>query len=142
MSDVVVTVPMGKWAEWLDEGDLARDVAAVPRGSWEVEGAAWEGRMEYGFTMGAGASRPDIGPGERVYVVAHGRLPGWSPFEYFDSAARFGDPRPGSWAIVRRGGAVACTIAAPICGFQGWRRRWWDRDDELAFPDWRTAGVR
>ena len=96
--------------------------------------------MEYGFTMG-GASHPQIVPEERVYIVAHGRLRGYAPFVYFDDGERFGG-RPGSWALVRRGQAVACTIPGPVRGFQGWRYRWWKRAVEIPFPDWRTEGVR
>lgn len=131
--DVVVTVPKRLWAEWLTEGDLAAaDAARAP--------APWAGVMEYGFTIGGGCPRPDMTPGDRVYVVAHGWLRGWAPFAYFDDGERFGG-RPGSWAFVRRGDAVACCINEPIRGFQGWRARWWHRDAEVPFPTWRTAGV-
>jgi hypothetical protein len=41
------------------------------------------------------------------------------------------------FAICRRGGAVACTLAAPIPGFRGLRVRWWGRDEEQPFPEWR-----
>lgn len=34
---------------------------------------------------------------------------------------------------------MACTIPAPVTGFRGWRYRWWSRDDEIPFPDWRTT---
>jgi hypothetical protein len=35
------------------------------------------------------------------------------------------------------------TIADPIRGFQGWRNRWWDRADELPFPNWQdVAGAQ
>lgn len=131
--DVVVTVPKRLWRDWLTEGDLAdADAARVP--------AAWAGHRVYGFTMGGGCVRPAIVPGDRVYVVAHGWLRGWAPFVGFDDGERFGG-RPGSWAFVRHGDAVACTINEPIRGFQGWRKRWWDRDVEVPFAKWRTAGV-
>lgn len=130
--DVVVTVPKGRWSEWLDEGDLAAAEGLL-------EPVPWEGRLEYGFTFTSGP--PRIEPGARVYVVAHGRLRGYAPLAYIDhDGTRFGG-RPGSWALVRRGGAVACTIAEPVRGFQGWRYRWWEREDEIPFPDWRTEGV-
>lgn len=41
-------------------------------------------------------------------------------------------------AIVRKGGAVACTIDEPIPGFRGLRKRWWDRAIERPFPEWKT----
>lgn len=131
--DVVVTVPMRLWSMWLDEGDLAY---ADDR----MEPARWAGEMEYGFTLGGGCARPDIARGERVYVVAYGQLRGWAPFEYFDAGERFGG-QPGSFALVRRGRGVACTLDEPIRGFQGWRRRWWDRAAERPFAGWRTEGI-
>jgi hypothetical protein len=48
---------------------------------------------------------------------------------------------PGSFVICRHAGAVACTVATPIPGFRGLRTRWWDRGDELPFPDWKSAGL-
>lgn len=134
MSDVVVTVPKRLWAGWLSEGDLAyADESQHPAG--------WCGDYEYGFTFSPGVAVPKIEWDERVYIVAHGRLRGWAPLTKITTAPeRFGG-RPGGFALVRRGQAVACTIAEPVRGFQGWRYRWWDRAAEIPFPDWRTAGV-
>jgi hypothetical protein len=115
MADVVVTVPMRLWDEWLDEGDLPGD---APSGD------------EYAFYLFGG--RPQIVPGERVYVVAHGKLRGYAPLTLLGRG--FSD----GFALYRAGGAVACTIAEPIRGFRGWRYRWWNYDDERPFPDWRT----
>lgn len=117
MPDVVVTVPKGMWLDWIDEGDLPGD---PPTGE------------EWGFfTYGA---RPDIKAGERVYVVAHGRLRGYAPltrYEYTNGKVAFG----------REAGAVAVTIPEPIRGFRGWRYRWWEREIETPFPNWKTDGV-
>jgi hypothetical protein len=118
MGDLVVTVPKRSWADWIEEGDAAGEP---------------DTGEEWGFFLGSG--KPDIGPGDRLYVVAHGRLRGWAPVTRL---ARTGH----GWAICRRGGAVARTIAEPIKGFQGWRRRWWDRSAEVPFPDWKTEDVR
>jgi hypothetical protein len=115
VSDVVVTVPKRLWTEWIEEGDLPGD---------ESSGT------EYAFYLGG--PLPDIQPGERVYVVAHGKLRGYAPLTWL---AKDG---PRRFALVRGGGAVACTIAEPIIGFRGWRYRTWSREDELPFPDWRT----
>jgi hypothetical protein len=117
MSDVVVTVPKSIWLDWLDEGDLVGE---------PVTGEQW------GFYV-AGA-RPLVGVGERVYIVAHGRLRGYAPLTRLQKT-QFG------WAFVREGGAVAITIPEPIVGFRSWKDRWWDRSAEVPFPDWRTAGV-
>jgi hypothetical protein len=121
MSDVVVTVPKDRWADWIDEGDL-------PGQPWGAGDAGLEGW--YDFYLGG--PMPKIEPGERVYIVAHGRLRGYSPLIHLDRQER---------SLVRRGGAVAITIPDPIRGFQGWRYRWWDRSAEVPFADWKTAGV-
>lgn len=117
MTDLVVTVPKWFWPEWLAEGDAAGEP---------------ESGTEWGFFLGG--ARPDIAPGERLYIVAHRRLRGFAPVTRVARTER-------GWAVCRRGGAVAVTIAAPIAGFRGWRRRWWDRAAEVPFPDWKTAGV-
>lgn len=138
MSDVVVTVPKGLWAEWLSEGDLAYDDDSGME-------PGWCGDYEYGFHMRG--RRPDCHPGERVYIIAHGHLRGYAPLTMIDNGARFGGA-PDSFALVRRGRAIAVTLHSPglelplpIRGFQGYRYRWWDRADEVPFPDWRTAGA-
>lgn len=124
MSDVVVTVPKGIWTEWVKEGDAA--------------GEPWSGERWGFYTWG---TRPDISKGERVYVVAHGRLRGYAPLEevVFDPS-RAGSAL-GRVVLVRAGGAVAVTVPEEIRGFRGCRRRWWDREAETPFPDWATAGV-
>lgn len=43
--------------------------------------------------------------------------------------------------MTRQGGAVAVTIKEPIPGFRGLRVRWWPREAEHPFPDWKTAGI-
>lgn len=115
MSDVVVTVPKDLWIRWIDEGDAV--------------GEPYTGE-EWGFFLAGGL--PDIIPGERVYVVAHGRLRGYAPLTRLSR-----DPP----ALCRRGGAVSLTIPEAIQGFRGWRYRWWECDAEQPFPSWRTSGV-
>lgn len=119
MVDIVVTVPKGFWPEWIEEGDAAGE---PPTGT------------EWGFYMGGRV--PPVGVGDRLYIVAWGRLRGYAPVTRLHIAAH-----GKSFCIARQGGAVACTIAVPIPGFRGWRRRWWERDEELPFPDWMTADV-
>lgn len=126
--DVVVTVPKDRWQEWLDEGDLPGD----PRDE--------EDEDFYAFSLRSSAM-PEIAPGERVYVVAHGKLRGFAPLDELTWEGKlFGEARkPGvQFALVRGGGAVAVTIAEPIIGFMGWRYRWWDRGIEVPFRDWKT----
>lgn len=121
--DVVVTVPKRQWKAWIAEGDLPGD-------EWG-HGDAGED-AEYWFSV---SREPDIEPGERVYVVAHGRLRGYAPLdhvEWIDGTTH---------ALARKGGAVAVTIDEPIPGFRGYRYRWWDREEEYDFPDWQTEGV-
>lgn len=121
MSDVVVTVPKSLWAEWIEEGDLA--------------GEPWSEEADYHFWIRRD-SVPTILPGERVYIVAHGRLRGYSPLVRYENYCKLAPSRS---CLVRHNGAVAVTLPVPIIGFQGWRYRWWDRSDEMPFPGWRTA---
>lgn len=119
MPDVVVTVPKGRWAEWLAEGDLPGEQAKFYSHFWV-------------------RNLPDILPGERVYIVAHGRLRGYAPLVGVQVQCQLNRDR---CCLMRRGGAVAVTIPEHITGFMGWRYRWWDRAIEAPFPDWQTAGV-
>jgi hypothetical protein len=129
--DVVVTVPKsfthpdapGKrgLAAWIAEGDPA--------------GSKWSG-TRWSFTVAG--PKPEIGPGERVYIVCEGRLRGYAPLVTVRCA---GDPKQrgfNRWELIRGGDAVAVTIPDRIKGFQGWRYRWWDRKDEIPFPEWQT----
>ena len=114
MTDVVATVPKSRWEEWIEEGQLPGEE---------------EGADEYYFWIGHQC--PKIEPGERVYIVAHGKLRGYAPLHHIFH-------HPSGTALVRRGGAVAVTIDEPVQGFRGWRYRWWERERERPFPDWRT----
>jgi hypothetical protein len=120
--DVVVTVPknfeyvgLRGLEAWAEEGDLP--------------GEEWSGQDSHFYMGGA---PPDIQPDERVYVVCEGKLRGYAPLVRVE---RYG---PNRFALVRRGGAEAVTISEPIRGFQGFRYRWWEREDETPFPDWQT----
>lgn len=113
MSDLVVTVPLSFGLDrWIAEGDPA--------------GSRWTGAF-WDFSVGGG--RPDIEPGERVYVVYNRRIRGYAPLV---SLHRSGT----RWLLVRAGDARAVTIHDEVIGFRGWRRRWWDRLIEHPFPDW------
>lgn len=115
MSDLVVTLPLSFGLEdWIAEGDPA--------------GERWSG-VEWGWYLGGG--RPDIAPGERVYVVYNRRLRGYAPLVRVARTDR-------GWCLVRAGGAEAVTVDEPIPGFRGWRRRWWNRALERPFANWRT----
>lgn len=124
MTDVVVTVPKsfthpcapGKRGlqAWVAEGDAA--------------GEPWSGTY-WGFTIG-GPVPKDITPGDRVYIVCEDRLRGYAPLVEM----RRDDGRV---TFVRGGDAVAVTLLGSITGFRGWRYRWWEREDEIPFPEWR-----
>ena len=109
MSDVVVTVPKWFWSDWIAEGDAAGDPPTGEEWIFYLHGL------------------PNIKPGERVYIVAHGKLRGYSPLVRLDARG-----------LIRGAGAVAVTIDEPIKGFQGFRYRWWDRALEKPFPGWKT----
>lgn len=112
--DLVGTCPKDFWGEWIAEGDAAGDP---------------ETGREYGWWTGHSLIR-NIRPGDRFYVVAHGRLRGFAPVIRVDQGC-----------IVRSGNAVAVTIDETIPGFRGLRERWWPRDDEQPFPNWREIGA-
>lgn len=151
MTDVVVTVPKDRWAEWIEEGDLPGDpTVECPHCLWRGPKNLWLGHrldgdrlgpgcpdgrvpLEWHFYMGGSAPR-DVGRGDRCYVVAHGRLRGYAPIVRVERYSV-------GWAIVRHGAAVAVTVPEPIVGFRGWRPRWWTYDQEVPFPGWRTEGV-
>lgn len=117
MPDVVVTVPKAIWFDWIAEGDAAGE---RPTGS------------EWGFYV-YGAP-PQIQPGERVYIVAHGRLRGYAPLTRCVVRGR-------EVVLCRKANAVAVTIPRPIVGFRGWRYMDWKRNEEIPFPNWKTEGV-
>jgi len=114
--DVVVTVPKSFGLDrWIKEGDAAGEP---------------ESGEEWGFFLGGSAPK-DINPGERVYIVYDGKLRGYAPLVRVQRTE-------GGYALVRKGGAVAVTIARPTPGFRGLRYRWWDRSEETPFPEWMT----
>jgi hypothetical protein len=117
----MVTVPMRLWSEWLDEGDLPGEPSTGDT-----------------FHFWLAGPLPEMQPGERVYIVAHGRLRGYAPLVAIERRCRL---RPSVGCLVRRGGAVAITIDRPIRGFRGFRYRWWDRSEEHEFPDWQMSGL-
>ncbi len=121
MPDVVVTVPKNfEYAgligleAWIKEGDPV--------------GSEWSGE-DWHFYLGG--SPPEITKGERVYIVNNNKLRGYAPLV---SIERYSN----SYALVRRGGAVAVTVDEKIVGFRGFRYRWWKYEDEKPFPDWQT----
>jgi hypothetical protein len=112
--DVVVTVPLSFGLDtWIAEGDPA--------------GSPWSGESWHFYL---GGPVPNITPGERVYVTYNRKLRGYAPL------VRIERYQGGRYALVRQGGAVACTIAKPIPGFRGFRYVWWSREDEQLFPTW------
>jgi len=132
MPDIVVTVPKSfRWPgspqkglrAWCQEGDCA--------------GQPWSGKL---WCFSTGGPRPKIEPGERVYVVCEGRLRGYAPLVELGFEPRLKGTACGTVEFWRGGGAVAVTLSARIKGFQGWRYRWWERSDEIPFPDWQGEG--
>lgn len=118
MADVVVCVPRARWRDWLGEGSLPGQSAAVQR---------------FGFYVKTD-ERPPVEPGDRVYVISWDRLRGYAPLVSCDVAAE-------GWTLIRAGNAVACTLPEETKSFPGWRVRWWEHAAEVPFPDWQTANV-
>lgn len=119
MADLVGTCPKGFWSEWIAEGDAAGEPETGEEWGWYT-------RHHLART---------IRPGERFYVVAHGRLRGWAPVTRVRQTADHEE-----WVICRKGGAVACTTPSVIPGFRGLRERWWPREFEQPFPGWKDEG--
>jgi hypothetical protein len=117
--NLVVSVIKSFWKEWIAEGDAAGD---PPTGE------------EWGYFIGG--RKPNIQKGDRLYIVAHGRLRGYAPVTALSFSMEHG-----KHVICREGNAVAVTIDQPIKGFQGWRYVWWKPEDEKTFPNWKTEGV-
>lgn len=114
MPDVVVTVPKSFGLKaWIDEGDLP--------------GEDWSG-LEWHFYLGGAV--PRIVPGDRIYIVYNGKLRGYAPLVRLERNAR-------GCALVRHNDAVPVTINETIVGFRGFRYRWWDRNIEVPFPEWK-----
>jgi hypothetical protein len=114
--DVVVTVPKSfGWDTWIGEGDAAGEPSTG---------------QEYAFWIGRG--RPNIQPGERVYVVHNGKLRGYAPLVRLHWS-----PERNRYALIRQGGALAVTLSDYIKGFQGFRYRWWEYHEEKSSPKWR-----
>ena len=118
--DVVVCVPKGLWKDWLEEGDLAGDDPVRHRSH---------------FWIGKHMGLPNIQPGERVYIVAHGKLRGYAPLVGMEATCMLRESRA---CLMREGNAVAVTIGESIVGFMGWRYVWWSREIEQPFPEWKT----
>lgn len=132
MSDLVGTCPKGFWKDWIAEGDAAGDAYTGEEWGW--------------YTRHRNARLGE--PGDRFYVVAHGMLRGWAPITRIIRPNKElvvlkagGLTTFDGYIICRRGDAVAVTLSAPIKGFRGIEMRWWDRGDEIPFPDWKTRGV-
>jgi hypothetical protein len=117
MPDLVGTCPKDFWEEWIAEGDSVGE---------PYTGEEWGWYTSHSFAA-------TIKPGDRFYVVAHGKLRGWAP------VTRLEDNGRGGYCICRRGDAIACTLPFPIPGFRGLRQRWWDRSIEIDFPDWKVV---
>ncbi len=122
MSDLVGTCPKDFWKQWIAEGDAASDMTGIVYPS--ITGEDWHWYTKHSLAR-------TIHFGDRFYVVCHGKLRGWAPVVRVDNLGQEG------FGIVRRGEAVACTIPEAIPGFRGLRVRWWKREAEQAFPNWR-----
>lgn len=122
--DLVVTVPKDRWFGWIAEGDAVGD---PPSGE------------EWGFFLGR--NKPPIEPGDRLYIVAWGMLRGYAPVTRLQLFNDHADPP--AWVICREAGAVACTVRGGkrFDGFRGFRHRWWEREEEVPFPEWRMEGL-
>lgn len=119
MSDLVGVIPQGSWKKWLAEGDLAGSPSTGQEYAWYTRSPL--GRF--------------INPGDRLYLIAFYRLRGYAP------VTRVLRMRGGWYGICREGRAVACTVNIEIPRFRGLRYRWWEREQEVPFPEWDYLGI-
>lgn len=118
--DLVGTCPKNLWKKWIEEGDAAGD---------NYTGTEWAWFTKSRVTL-------KLQKGDRFYVVCNGKLRGYALVTRVFCPLVEGGP---VFAICRRGGAVAVTIPETIPGFRGLRKRWWEREQEVPFPDWKEA---
>ncbi len=130
--DVVLRVPRDRWLNWLAEGDWPGEITT---GRWDFAVGPLGGTRS--------KLRDAITAGEppRCYVASFGRLRGYAPLvevgRYFGSR-----PQPVD-SFIRAGGAVAVTVPGLDLG-KGrwcWAYRSWEREHEVDFPEWATAGL-
>lgn len=134
-TDYVVTVPINFTHEcapgkkgldaWIAEGDAAGDPET---------GQKW-----WFTTYGV---LPVFQAGCRLYIVCEDRIRGYAPIQDIMHDTERVRNGKAPLAFVRKGGAVAVTIPERVRGFRGYRLRWWDRAEEVDFPDWQTADRR
>lgn len=135
ITDYVVTVPI----------NFTHECAPGLKGldAWVAEGdAAGDPETGHDWVFTSWGSHPVFQPGCRLYIVCEGRIRGYAPLRritYYSKGSQYGK---GPIGFVRRGGAVAVTINEIITGFRGYKKRWWDRSEEVAFPDWKTTDRR
>jgi len=123
VSDLVGTCPKDFWEDWIREGGLPGELELPSPDTF------WSWYTNHSLAKTAW-------PGDRFYVVAHGRLRGYAPVVRVECPPS--DNQSVRYAIVRELGAVACTLPVPVPGFRGLKVRWWRREDEIDFPEWRT----
>lgn len=133
MTDYVATVPINFTFDdapgehgldaWIAEGDSVGD--------------RWSGQRWVFSTWGPPPTYED---GCRLYIVCEDRVRGYAPIV----AIECGLIQRGQCDVdfIREGGAVAVTIPTRVTGFRGYRWRWWVREHEVPFPDWRTTDRR
>jgi transcriptional regulator with XRE-family HTH domain len=117
VADLVVVVAYNHWAAWLKEGDPAVVPPDKPV------------KTKRRHALYLGTHEPVITPGERVYIVSHGRLRGYAPLIAIEKKG------PAYYAI-RGGGAVAVTLPRSLYLTHPIERTW-SLAEEIPFPQWR-----
>ncbi|KKN15044.1 hypothetical protein LCGC14_0990070 [marine sediment metagenome] len=105
MPDVVVTVPIGF--------KFAGAPGARGLDAWCAEGdAAGEPNSGQLWRFATSGGRPNIVPGERVYIICEDRIRGYAPLVRLRCEGRL-------ICLIRGGGAVAVTIPEKVSGGRG-----------------------
>ena len=127
--DLVGTVRMGEWAEWVGEA-----------------AAHWTSRRPVIWWSRHALARR-AAAGSRFYVVSEGRLRCYAVLGRRQERIARRCPR-GEWVPLcpeapppGETGIVPVTVDGGIRGFRGLRRRWWPREIERPCPDWQGAAL-
>lgn len=132
MSDIVVTVAK---TFTLPSAPGLKGLAAWIKGVLStVEPLSFDYFCEHTI----GCARPQIAAAERVYILCEGRIRGFCPLIGIREVPHAGK---NTFRLLLGAGGEAVTVPWDVNGFGGWCYRWWDRSDELPFPDWRTVAL-
>jgi hypothetical protein len=155
--DVVVTVPMAQWPAWIDEGDLPGQEAQFASHFWlrrplpeifptDRVYIVAHGRVRgYAPLVDSEQScqlRPEVGCLVRSDGAEAVTLRCQRTYQRMSAHVNRGVALPAEICDDRWQDCLARgSHPATVKGFRGWRHRWWETDQEIAFPTWQTDNL-